>query len=231
LRIPQEQRRTTRFSYARLLGLSLMVSFLGSLPPGTTNLLTIRLASSDGLAVASRFSVGCMMAELIYVSASLFMVDRILRFKGVFIFLRWLSVVFLLAFSVALFLAAGSADTLHVIPSWNNSSPFVFGFALMIINPVQFPFWLGWATVLAEQKVLKPDGRYYLTYAAGAGLGSLLASLCFILLGQFVVSHWFIPQALFHTVLGTLFLVSGILQVRKLLGGRISVTPLVNRVD
>lgn len=210
------QATSSRFSYMHLFGLSLLISFLGSLPPGTTNLLTVRLVGTGGLTVAFLFAIGCMMAELVYVAASVFLMDRILRFRIIYRLLQWVSAGVLVAFSAASFMAAAGWIPARSLVMENHSSPLIFGFLMMMINPVQFPFWMSWTTVLIQRRVLKVEGRRYLLYIFGAGLGSLIASACFILLGQFIVTGGLLTPGFFHGLLGVLFLVAGVVQIRKI---------------
>ena len=178
--------------------------------------MTIQLATENGLSVAILFATGCLLAELVTVAASVFLVDRMIQFKGVLRFLQWITLVVLLALTIGSFVAAIGKPIYQIGSAWNGSSPLIFGFALMIVNPVQFPFWLGWTTVLLERKILRTGCVHYCLYVLSVGIGSMLASICFILLGRMLLAHWFIVPGVFHAILGTLFLVSFILQLRKI---------------
>jgi len=202
--------------------MALLLSFLGSLPPGTTNLITVQLVAKNGIAVAVLFATGCLLAELVTVTASLFLVDRMIRFKGVMRFLQWISLFILLGLAIASFVAAFFVPFHQIGPAWDGSSPLIFGFAMMIVNPLQLPFWLGWTTVLTERKILQSGGFQHFLYIVSSGLGSMLASLCFILLGKFLVSNWSIAPGVFHATLGLLFFVSFVLQLRKIFEGRLA---------
>ncbi|MEJ1240869.1 LysE family transporter [Chryseolinea sp. T2] len=210
------QQSATRIDNPRLFCIAVLLSFLGSLPPGTTNLMTIRLATESGAASAVWFSVGCLLAELVAVSASLILVDRMLRFKNMANVLQWTSLVVLFIFALGCFIAAFSVhqqpDTMIV----DDASPLILGFVIMIVNPVQLPFWLGWTAILADKKIIKAVGVQYIMYVVGSGVGSFLASGCFILLGTFFVSKWSVSPMIFYIVLGILFLLSFALQIRKM---------------
>ena len=178
--------------------------------------MTIRLATESGIVPAAWFSVGCLLAELVAVSASLILVDRMMRFKNIAITLQWVSLVVLFVFAIGCFIAASSVqqqpDTMIV----DDASPLILGFVIMIVNPVQLPFWLGWTAILADKKLIKAAGVQYVMYVIGSGAGSLLASGCFILLGTFFVSKWSVSPMTFYTVLGVLFLLSFALQIRRM---------------
>lgn len=156
------------------------------------------------------------MAELLYVAASVFLMDRILRFRFIYRLLQGVSAGVLMMFAVASFMASAGLIPTRSLAMENHSSPLIFGFLMMMINPVQFPFWMSWTTVLIQRSLLKAEGRRYLLYICGAGLGSLMASACFMLLGQFIVAGGLLTPGLFHGLLGILFLVAGVVQIRKM---------------
>ncbi|MGC3943625.1 MAG: hypothetical protein QM762_03650 [Chryseolinea sp.] len=211
---------TDSIDHTRLFGVAFLLSFLGSLPPGTTNLMTVRLVTEDGVIAAALFSAGCLLAELVTVSASLILVDRMLRFKGIAGILQWISLTVLLAFTVACFVVALNNPVYQQIVVADGASPLVLGFLIMIVNPVQLPFWLGWTTLLAERKIMRAVSKQYIIYVAGSGVGSFLASGFFILLGKLFISKWTVPPMAFYITLGILFLLSFVLQLRKILESR-----------
>ncbi len=75
-----------RFLKVFLAGL--IVSFLGSLPLGTTNVAAMQLSIDRGLLPAFYFSLGSLTVELIYVRLSLFAVDWLTRRQK---FMRYLN--------------------------------------------------------------------------------------------------------------------------------------------
>lgn len=178
--------------------------------------MTVQLVAENGVVAGVLFSTGCLLAELVTVSASLFLVDRMLRFRSATILLQWISLIVLLIFTVACFVAASSDSSYQHSLITDKSSPLILGFVMMIVNPVQLPFWLGWTAVLVEKKIVQAGGLRYFLYVAGSGAGSILASLCFILLGRFLITNWSLAPSIFYSILGILFFVSFVLQLRKI---------------
>lgn len=211
---------STRTNSVRLFGLALLLSFLGSLPPGTTNLMTVKLVADEGLSVAVLFSIGCLLAELVAVSASIFLVDRMVRFKRVTQLLQWISLAILLVLAMVSFVAANRGELPQTRIAWKGSSPFIAGFFVMMVNPVQLPFWLGWTTVLVEKRLLRAGGIPAVLYVLGSGLGAIIASFCFIWLGQTLTEHLTIAPSIFHLLLGTLFFIAFLSQLWKIVQRR-----------
>jgi threonine/homoserine/homoserine lactone efflux protein len=73
-----------------------IVSFLGSLPPGTTNVLEVQLAATRGYEVATWFATGCMIAEVLCVSLCLLIMDRINESPKLMRSLEWVSLLVLI---------------------------------------------------------------------------------------------------------------------------------------
>lgn len=188
-----------------------IISFIGSLPPGTTNILTIQLSASEGKITAAFFALGCLIAEIFYVAISLYVMARLMRFKKLIRYLQWVSFALLLFLAIASFMATFNNSPAKVINFISGNSPFFFGFVLMIINPVQIPFWLGWNTILLEKKFLQLKWSHYIFYAIGAGAGSMLASIIFIFAGKWVLS--IVSQHYFYYIIAIVFLITALLQL------------------
>ena len=62
-------------SFIRIFFTGLLVSFLGSLPLGTLNIAAMQIGISSGALMALYFSFGSLLAEMVYVRASLVAMD------------------------------------------------------------------------------------------------------------------------------------------------------------
>lgn len=193
------------------------VSFIGSLPPGTTNVLTIQLAAADGKLTAGFFALGCVVAEVLYVALSLYVMGRLVRYERLIKFLQWIFFVVVLCLAFVSLMAAINESPPAVVEVVSGHSSFVFGFILMIINPLQVPFWLGWTSILLEKNILQLKWSHYVLYAVGAGVGSLLASIIFILAGDWVVRKSFFTQQYFHYIIAVVFLITALLQLLSII--------------
>ena len=185
-----------------------MISFLGSLPLGTVNVLTVQLAASNGATTALWFALGCLVAELVYVRISLALRDLVIKFGTVQKVLHWMSVAILIGLAIASFAATRDNSQPVFVSFPGEFSPFLLGFILMAVNPVQVPFWFGWSAVLFERKVLMPDALHYILYMAGVGFGSIIASILFILAGHFLMTRFPRSQEVLHLVMGCVYVVT-----------------------
>jgi len=194
----------------------LTVSFLGSLPLGTTNVAAMQLSIDRGLAAAIQFSIGSLTVELIYVRLSLFAVDWLHRNKT---FMRYLNGVTLLILILLM------AESFHLVLYPENLSPvaisqvlppLLFGMFLCSISTAQIPFWLGWSTLLMERKILYPNGGMYWEYLLGIGLGTFLANGIFIYTGQWAGESFANNPALLHGVIGGFYLITTVWQIWRM---------------
>lgn len=206
---------------AKVFLAGMIISFAGSLPLGMLNVAALQLSLSDGYGAAFWFVAGCALVEMIYVRASLVVMDRILQRHAVFKALKWVSFFILLALALnALTQASRGAVEVHSLLSWHGLHPFVAGVMLMAVNPMQVPFWLGWNTILYSRNILVARQSHNNIYPLGIGLGSLLGSAVFIFGGRLLAGMLGAHQNLLNWVLGLFFLMFAAMQLRKIVRER-----------
>lgn len=192
-----------------------VVSFLGSLPPGTTNILMIQLAATHGYEVAGWFALGCMIAEVLCVSLCVTIMDRISQTPMLMRALEWLSMLVIIWIVVSSF-APLKGFALMEVPT-GRLETFLFGLVVMAINPVQLPFWVGWTTILMQRKLLRPNRIDNVQYTIGIAGGSVLASALFIAGGQ-AITRWVAGhEILIQWIFGLTFVVIALVHLRKII--------------
>lgn len=121
----------------RILGTGLFISFLGALPLGTLNIAAMQISVSDGILPAVYFSIGALLAEIVYVRISLVAMDWVRQQKRLFRWLEWITLVVILALAVSSFIAALN-PSVHENQILSNSLPrFWLGLMMSAMNPVQ----------------------------------------------------------------------------------------------
>jgi len=196
----------------------MLVSFLGSLPLGSTNVAGMQISIQEGIRNGFFFASGCIVVEMIYVRISLIGINWIRKQKKLFKWMEWITVVIVLALAAGSFWAAMHPDenTKNALLN-NNMHRFLLGMMLCAINPVQIPFWFGWSTVLFTKKILIPKNSYYNTYIAGIGLGTLMASCIFIFGGRFIGERLSSGQNILNWIIGGIFALSALILLVKIL--------------
>ena len=195
----------------------LLVSFVGSLPLGTLNVAAMQISVSDGITQAMLFSIGSLIAEIIYVRMSLVAMDWIRKQELFFKILEWVTLAIVAALAVFSFYAA-----LHPSESENKilSSQLpniLLGFIMSALNPVQIPFWFGWSTVLFSKKILLPRNDHYNFYIIGIGIGTFIGNLLFIFGGQIIADKISNNQHILNWIIGGIFSITALIQIWRMM--------------
>ena len=204
---------------ARIFFWGMMVSFLGSLPMGTLNILAMKISVEEGIKYAIYFSFGSLLTEMIYVRLSLVGINWIRKQKKLFQWLEWITLIIVVALAIGSFMTAINHNPSN--PNVENNLPdihrFLLGVGLSAISPMQIPFWFGWSTVLFTKKILLPKNSNYNIYIIGIGLGTLLGNFVFIFGGKYLVDKLNTNQNILNYVLGGIFTITAIIQLVKIL--------------
>jgi threonine/homoserine/homoserine lactone efflux protein len=201
----------------RIFFTGMLVSFLGSLPLGTLNIAAMQISISDGITSAILFSLGSLLAEVIYVRLSLVAMDWIRKQEKLFRILEWVTLGIVLALAVSSFYSA-----LHPTQEKNVvlDSPlpkFILGFVMSAVNPVQIPFWFGWSTVLFTKKILLPRKDHYNSYIVGIGIGTFVGNCVFIFGGLLIATKINNNQDILSWVIGGIFTITALIQIWKMI--------------
>jgi threonine/homoserine/homoserine lactone efflux protein len=195
----------------------MMISFIGTLPLGTLNVAAMQLSVTDGIRPAIYFSTGALLVEIIYVRFSLVAMDWIRKKKRIFRMLEWGTFMLVIALAISSFYAAMHPEQDKNVILSNTFHRFWLGVMMSAINPLQIPYWFGWSTILMSRKVLEPRNSHYNAYIVGIGLGTFIGMGIFILGGQLLVSQFKTHHLWINWIIGSIFLVTALLQLWKML--------------
>lgn len=200
----------------RILFTGMLVSFLGSLPLGTLNIAAMQISISDGITAAMLFSIGSLIAEIIYVRISLVAMDWIRKQEKILKALEWVTFLIVAALAVFSFYAAMHPKVEKNIVLDSPLPKIVLGFVMSAVNPVQIPFWFGWSTVLFTKKVLLPRSDHYNSYITGIGLGTFMGNCIFIFGGLLIAQKINNNQHVLNWVIGGIFAITALIQLWKI---------------
>ena len=195
----------------------MLVSFLGSLPLGTLNIAAMQISISSGVTAAMLFSVGSLIAEIIYVRISLVAMDWVRKQERVLKALEWVTLLIVTALAIFSFYAALHPKVEKNMVLDSPLPKIVLGFVMSAVNPVQIPFWFGWSTVLFSKKILLPRNDHYNTYILGIGLGTFMGNALFIFGGLLIASKINNNQHILNWVIGGIFALTAVIQLWKIL--------------
>jgi threonine/homoserine/homoserine lactone efflux protein len=195
----------------------MLVSFLGSLPLGTMNITITQISVQQGTKNGFAFAIGSMMVEVVIVRVALVSMKWLAKQHRIFRILEYLTTSIILFLSIASFIAAykmnGFASSLPI----ESLTPFWSGVFLSFTNPLHIPFWLGWSIVLMDKNILHVNSVEYNWYVAGIGVGTIFGFAVFIYAGSLLVNKIQEHQTVLNCLIGTVLLITAIVQIRKMI--------------
>lgn len=192
---------------------------------GTLNIAAMQIGIQESIKDAMYFSLGSLLVEMIYVRISLVGIDWVRKQEKLMKAMEWVTLAIIIALAVGSFIAAaGSGANEKNVLLQNNMHRFLLGMFMCAINPVQIPFWFGWSTVLFTKKILEAKKSQYNSYIVGIGVGTLLGNCVFIFGGKWMVNRIANSQQYLNWIIGTIFAITAIIQLIKILMKKDAVT-------
>ncbi len=207
----------------------MMISFLGSLPMGTLNIMAMQIGIQESIKNAMYFVFGSLLVEMVYVRLSLVAINWVTKQKKLMKIMEWITLVIIVALAVGSFLAAmkDNPEAKNVMLH-NNMHRMLLGMFMCAINPVQIPFWFGWSTVLFTKKILHPKNSNYNSYIVGIGLGTLAGNCIFVFGGKWAVEKIHNSEAYLNWIIGGIFAFTALLQLWRILSKKDAVEKMQN---
>jgi threonine/homoserine/homoserine lactone efflux protein len=205
-----------RMRWVKVFWWGMFISFLGSLPLGPLNLITVYVSVSKGAEAALLFCCGCIVAEIIFVRLALTGMSWIRQRKRLFKTLEWITIIIILTLAAFSFKAAFQKTGFSSAMPANIQYSFWTGVLFGAMDPMKIPFWFLWSTFLMGNKVLLPKNTYYNFYVTGIGLGSLPGFLLFIYGGAYLIGTIQTNQHIINWVVGGILLLTAAIQYYRL---------------
>jgi threonine/homoserine/homoserine lactone efflux protein len=212
--------------FLRIFLTGLLISFLGSLPLGTMNVVATTITVQYGVKTALLFCLGGVLIEISYVRIALVAMDRVIKHYKIFRVFEWLTVMLILALALGTFLAAGRLSGIGKALPIDVTHPFLLGIVLSATNPLHITFWFGWSTILLDKRILIPKIPFYNIYVAGIGIGSLLGYNVFIFGGNYLINKLKVNQNILSWIIGSVLFITAIIQSFRII--RKPLVPLQN---
>lgn len=197
--------------------ISFIVSFLGSIPPGTINITTMQYAVQGQMRAAFYFALAASITEFFYAGLT---VRFQLFLSGTQIFETYFQLITGLGM-----VALGVVNLLAKSPKVENkeivavSSAVVGlkkGIVLGIMNPLTIPFWLAITAYLQGNKLITLVGPSFWIYLIGIATGTFSLLLTIRYLGtkfqQIAENHFIV-----HQIPGLSFILLGLWNLLDLL--------------
>ncbi|GAB3982892.1 hypothetical protein GCM10028806_55470 [Spirosoma terrae] len=161
----------------------LIVSFLGTLPPGVLNVTVTRITLRQGQWSALGFVLACGLVEFVYSYLAVLITQLVVQ-NGVIRYLTdGLTAAVLLGMGVYYLRKPVAIPTEHQ----HKTHPFKLGILLSLLNLAAFPFWTIYTALLIQKgwvSLMSPSEM--IIYVTGIAIGTLLGLWVFVWLSSWV---------------------------------------------
>lgn len=209
--------------YSIIFFWGMMISFLGTLPPGALTITVTQITAGQGQQQAIIFALGSALAEAIIVRLALTGMNKIIAKTRLFQLLELITAGLLLAMTIGCFIAATKMGGIaNIFPDY-HFPPFTTGILMTIVNPLHIPFWLGWVSVLIGKQILTTKPMQFNWFITGTALGTFCGFLTFIYTGKFLIRSFENNQFNICLVIGLILMVVSMLHIKRMIQLPVSV--------
>lgn len=161
-----------------------VVSFFGSIPPGTINITVMQMGVQGKLRAAYFLVIGACIIEFIYatlvVRFQIFLNDNI-TFTHHFTLITALVLTALGLYSI---FSKSSSSSIKVNTGAKGRTGFLKGIILGFLNPLAIPFWLAVTAYLQQGGWIELSGFRFWSYLLGIFFGSVIVLFLAVKLGN-----------------------------------------------
>lgn len=156
----------------QVLIIAFVVSYLGSIPPGTINITTMQLSVQNHLRAALFFSLAASITEFFYAGLTV-------RFQ---IFLsqkpaftenfQIITALAMIALGIVNMVSKSSSRSFLTVKNVKGRNGFKRGLILGVLNPLTIPFWLAVTAYLQNHQLIELNGMHFWWYLVGISSGT-----------------------------------------------------------
>lgn len=192
-----------------------VVSYIGSIPPGTINVSVMQLAIQKRRRAAVFFAFAASAVEFVYAGFTVQFHILLNNNESLADYFRIITSVALIGLGLWNIFSKSTSDSV-VINSEKGRHGFLRGMMLGILNPMSIPFWLAITTYLENDDLITVEGFGFWAYLIGLASGTFCLLITVNALGSLftkIANNKF----LMHRVPGLILLGIGIYFLVKLL--------------
>lgn len=168
----------------QVLIIAFVVSFLGSIPPGTINITSMQLSVQGQARAAFYFALAASLTEFVYagitVRFSIFLSERPVFTEN----FQIITAVAMLILGIANLISKSSTKSFMADEDLKGRNGFKKGVVLGVLNPLTIPFWLAVTAFLQNHRLIHLNGQYFWFYLIGISTGTFCLLLTVNKLGS-----------------------------------------------
>lgn len=159
-----------------------VISFIGSIPPGTLNLSVLQLGLEHKTKIALRFSLAVAIVEYPYAWIGVVFEDLITSSPVIVDNFQLITAIVMLVIGAFSIWSARKPSEFSVR---FNESGFRRGIVLSILNPMAIPFWVAYTAFLKSQGWIELSSQWLVhSYVLGTSVGVMVLLILFTFLAQ-----------------------------------------------
>ena len=192
-----------------------VVSYVGSIPPGSLNITVMQLAIQKRRRAAVFFAFAATAIEFVYAGFTVEFHNFLTRDEVIADYFRIITSAVLIILGLWNILSKDTSESV-IVNSEKGRHGFVRGMILGILNPMTIPFWLAITTYLENDDLVEIEGVGFWLYLMGLAAGTFCLLLTVNLLGERftkIADNKF----LVHKVPGIILLCIGVYFLAKLI--------------
>ena len=194
----------------QVLVVAFIVSYVGSIPPGTINITSMQLSVQGLKRPAFFFAFAASLTEFIYAGITVkfqIYLSKHPAFTENFTIITAIAMIVLGV--INLFSRTDTQKLIHKTSEMKGRNGFKRGVILGILNPLTIPFWLTVTAYLQANHWIDLEGALYWLYLVGISSGTLCLLLTVNSLGQ-KFTNIANNQFLVHKIPGLVFIGLGL---------------------
>jgi len=194
---------------------AIVASFLGSVPPGPSNLAVLHTVLNSNTKAGFRMALGAALVELPYSFLAILAIQYVSYFESVRYWLELAAAIILITAGIYIFLSHKGEDVDHTTRvERSNFPPFLKGVMVALLNPMLVGFWLVASQVGVSLDCVDPHSLPdKLGFVLGTAVGAF-ALLAVVTLSTKKIKEYLSPKLLHYLNQGIAiaFLAIGIVQ-------------------
>lgn len=193
-----------------------LVSYIGSIPPGSINISVMQLAMQKRRRAAIFFAFAASSIEFIYAGFTVQFHIFLASSEQIADYFRIITSVALIGLGIWNLFLHTTSESIQLKRETTGRHGFARGVMLGILNPMTIPFWLAITTYLENDGLISVEGLGFWMYLIGLSTGTLCLLLTVSALGR-RFTKVADNQFLVHKVPGILLLALGLYFLAKLI--------------
>lgn len=150
-----------------------IVSYIGSVPPGTINVSVMQLAILNKKRAAVFFAFAASIVEFVYAGITVQFHLLLSNNEVIADYFRIITSLALIGLGLVNLLSKSTSTSIKVDTKVTGRHGFARGLILGVLNPMSIPFWLVITTYLENDGWVNVSGYGYWTYLVGLATGTL----------------------------------------------------------